>query len=223
MTKKVTDTLLRSIEQGLAHGDGTDNWSPAWDKRPSKLLEKNRTASWTKKPEIEKWLRAAKKGMGITVRSDVRWTNCEFAIKSKQVRMAGAARFANSSDWYATLFHELVHATGLPHLNDRAGITYERPPGRSALDREEVQIRMFEEIIAESGSVILCDQFAIDGTQSTTVGNSAEYMCTWLKYDTAADVSEQIKMTVDAMREAVNAVNLLNSYSYISPVTWGVQ
>lgn len=80
-------------------------------------------------------------------------------------------KFESSEAYYATLFHELVHATG----------------HESRLGREDVmQFEKFgsvpyarEEIVAEMGASFLCATCGID--YDGIVGNSASYLLGWLQ------------------------------------------
>jgi antirestriction protein ArdC len=86
------------------------------------------------------------------------------------VQLPFASRFASEEEWYATLFHELGHATGhetrlhRPNVMDRAEL------GPVDLSREE--------LVAEFTSSYLC---AEAGIAPATIENQAAYIDNWTR------------------------------------------
>jgi antirestriction protein ArdC len=79
-------------------------------------------------------------------------------------------RFRSKADYYATLFHELVHATGHEKRLRRQSIMERNGYGSDPYCKEE--------LIAELGSAFLCGHA---GIIERTVNNSAAYIKSWLR------------------------------------------
>lgn len=79
-------------------------------------------------------------------------------------------RFAQAEGYYATLFHELVHATGHASRLNRASITERNGFGSDPYGKEE--------LIAEMGAAFLCGQAELG---ERTIENSASYLKGWLE------------------------------------------
>lgn len=86
------------------------------------------------------------------------------------VGMPAEARFENVDAYYASLFHELVHATGHATRLNRPGITERNGFGSDPYCKEE--------LVAELGSAFLCGHAEIG---NRTIDNSAAYIAGWLK------------------------------------------
>ncbi|MEM7625888.1 MAG: zincin-like metallopeptidase domain-containing protein [Planctomycetota bacterium] len=86
------------------------------------------------------------------------------------VRLPVAKRFVSAADYYATLFHELVHATGHSSRLDRGLDQKLTPFGSPDYSKEE--------LIAEMGAACLC---AVAGIAPVTVDQHAAYIAGWLK------------------------------------------
>lgn len=94
---------------------------------------------------------------------------------SDEVLLPPRRRFLSPEEYYATAFHELVHATGHRKRIGREGI--------EAFDGFASEHYGKEELIAEMGAAYLC---ALSGISHATVGNNAAYIQGWLqalKYD----------------------------------------
>ena len=79
-------------------------------------------------------------------------------------------RFTSEHEYFATLFHELVHATGNQSRLNRATLTDRAGFGSNPYCKEE--------LIAELGAAFLCGQA---GIAESTINNSAAYIQCWLK------------------------------------------
>lgn len=75
--------------------------------------------------------------------------------------------FETAAGYYATLFHEIIHATGHPSRCDRP---LENSFGSSDYAREE--------LVAEMGSAFLC---GIVGIDCKTIDNAASYIANWVR------------------------------------------
>ena len=89
---------------------------------------------------------------------------------SDVVNMPDPARFKSEDHYYATLFHELVHATGHEQRLKRASIMERNGYGSDPYAKEE--------LIAELGSAFLCGH---TGIVDRTINSSAAYLEGWLK------------------------------------------
>jgi antirestriction protein ArdC len=79
-------------------------------------------------------------------------------------------RFEQAEGYYATLFHELVHATGHEKRLKRSTLTEKAGFGSNPYCKEE--------LIAEMGAAFLCGQAEI---AERTIDNSAAYLNGWLE------------------------------------------
>jgi len=85
------------------------------------------------------------------------------------VNMPARERFEGDSQYYATLFHELVHSTGHETRLKRKGIIERNGFGTDPYCKEE--------LVAELGSAFLCGHADI---VDRTIDNSAAYVHGWL-------------------------------------------
>jgi antirestriction protein ArdC len=94
-----------------------------------------------------------------------------YAPKDDYISLQPMQTFKRASGYYATLFHEMTHATGhekrLGRFNSK---DYHRPFGCEDYSKEE--------LIAELGSAFLCAEAGIDNSE---LDNSAAYIQSWLK------------------------------------------
>jgi antirestriction protein ArdC len=86
------------------------------------------------------------------------------------VGMPERERFDSEASYFATLFHELVHASGSEKRLNRASISERNGFGSNPYCKEE--------LIAELGSAFLC---GYAGIVERTIDNSAAYLEGWLK------------------------------------------
>jgi len=111
-----------------------------------------------------------------------------------QIRIPGVGDFHSASDYYATLFHELVHSTGHVSRLNREGISEAKHSNKIRYSKEE--------LIAEMGASFLCAFTGIEKPDLTN--NSAAYLQSWLQ------VFKQDKtMVVKAASQAQNAVDFI--------------
>lgn len=106
------------------------------------------------------------------------------------VAMPAQTSFTSSEDYYATLFHELGHATGASHrLNRKFGKRF----GDCLYSREE--------LVAEMTSAFLCANCGID---NSIINNAASYLDGWIK-----TLKGDSKLVVTAASQAQKAANLI--------------
>lgn len=104
------------------------------------------------------------------------------------------AQFKTGDEFYATLFHELVHSTGHVSRLDRFS-----GPGSHNLGSEEYSK---EELVAEIGAACLNSMFGIETESSFK--NSAAYIQSWV-----ARFKDDRKLIVSASGKAEKAVNYI--------------
>jgi antirestriction protein ArdC len=111
---------------------------------------------------------------GYTTMPDLRINTSDrayYAPKDDYISLQPMQTFKSASGYYATLFHEMTHATGheqrLGRFNSK---DYHRPFGCEDYSKEE--------LIAELGSAFLCAEAGIDNSE---LDNSTAYIQSWLK------------------------------------------
>ena len=97
--------------------------------------------------------------------------NCAFySLREDCVGLPSRERFERAENYYATIFHELIHATGHESRLNRATLTEKAGFGSNSYCKEE--------LIAEMGAAFLCGQAEI---AERTIDNSAAYLKHWLE------------------------------------------
>jgi antirestriction protein ArdC len=102
-------------------------------------------------------------------------------------------RFATSQGYYATLFHELIHATGHEKRLARPALTTRADFGSDPYCKEE--------LIAEMGAAFLCGHV---GIVELTMENSAAYLNSWKQR-----LQEDSTLIVQAAAQAQKAVDYI--------------
>lgn len=85
------------------------------------------------------------------------------------IQMPAQTAFESSEAYYATLFHEMAHATGAEKRLKRPGITDDTMFGSHKYG--------VEELVAEMASAMLCSAVGVEGT----FDNSVAYIASWKK------------------------------------------
>jgi antirestriction protein ArdC len=124
------------------------------------------------------------------------------------VHMPGKQYFTSNHNYYATLFHELVHSTG----------------HKSRLNREELEGMSFfgdekyskEELTAEIGASFLCAEIRIDTLN--VLNSSASYIQSWLR-----KLKDDKTLIMKASSKAQKAVDFILGISYEPKPTNAVQ
>lgn len=101
--------------------------------------------------------------------------------------------FRTSEDYYATLFHEMVHSTGSKGRLGRAGVRGKAGFGSETYSEEEV--------IAEMGASVLCAKAGIFGD---TASNNGAYIRHWL-----ARLRQDKRFIFRVMRQVQASVDLI--------------
>ncbi len=119
-----------------------------------------------------------------------------------QIRIPGVGDFHSASEYYATLFHELVHSTGHASRLNREGVSEAKHSNKIRYSKEE--------LIAEMGASFLCAFTGIENSDLTN--NSAAYLQSWLQ------VFKQDKtMVVKATSQAQSAVDFILGIQFNEP------
>ena len=112
-----------------------------------------------------------------------------------RVRMPEAQDFDTIEEYYATLFHELTHATGHPTRLNRSTLMDSEFFGDENYSREE--------LVAEMGAAFLC---GITGIGSRTINNSAAYLQCWIEA-----IKNDSRLVLVAAGQAQKAVDLIQT------------
>lgn len=121
--------------------------------------------------------------------------SAHYDLWNDKIQMPFPQQFSSKENYYATLFHEIVHWSGHP-------MRLHRPLGR-----KESPEYAFEELVAEIGSALLCTYFLIPAPLTSTTA----YIKSWLK------ALENDKMYIlKAVKEADKAMQFLTTKSTIS-------
>ena len=108
------------------------------------------------------------------------------------VKIPSSDKFISQEEYYATLFHELIHSTGHPSRLNR------ELQGRHDAKQSYAE----EELIAEIGSAFLCSMLEIDN--SDIQQNKAAYIQSWLKA-----LKDDKHLVVKAASQAQKAVDYI--------------
>ena len=114
------------------------------------------------------------------------------------VNMPSRERFESPEAYYATLFHELTHATGHPDRLNRPAIAEQTRFGSEAYSKEE--------LVAEMGAAFLCGQARIE---NRTIQASASYIAGWLQ-----KLRDDRRLVVYAAAQAQKAADFILGRSF---------
>ena len=109
------------------------------------------------------------------------------------IAMPDRNRFETEDHYHATLFHELIHATGHEKRLNRAGIMERNGYGSEPYGKEE--------LVAEMGSAFLC---GYAGIADRTINSSAAYLEGWLK-----QLKKDKKLVIHAAAQAQKAADFI--------------
>jgi antirestriction protein ArdC len=126
------------------------------------------------------------------------FTQAFYSLQEDYVGMPDLARFKGSEHYYATLFHELAHATGHESRLNRPTLTEKAGFGSDPYCREE--------LIAEIGAAFLCGQAEI---AERTIVNSVAYIAEWLKR-----MKDDKKLIVQTAAQAQRAADFVLSRTF---------
>ncbi|NPV10599.1 MAG: DUF1738 domain-containing protein [Ignavibacteria bacterium] len=109
--------------------------------------------------------------------------------------------FSTPEEYYASLFHELIHWTGHPSRLNRLSCETRIP---------SPQERAIEEMVAEIGSSFLC---GLCGIAPKTLDNQSAYISNWLKL--AEDDPNALINSISLARQAVDYLVPESVYNYM--------
>ena len=114
------------------------------------------------------------------------------------INMPKKESFANTPEYYSTLFHELTHSTGHKDRLNRDGVAGEISFGSNCYSKEE--------LIAEIGASFLNGH---SGIMHKTIDNSTAYIRSWL-----GKLKSDKKLVITASGKAQKAANYILNISY---------
>ena len=127
---------------------------------------------------------------------------CYYAKTTDYIHMTNKENFIKTSyadetsNYYSVLFHELIHSTGHNQRLDRF-----KDNDKKFKDNAQ-QSYAFEELIAECGSIMLCQQFNLEKTIRT---DHALYIKSWI-----SALKNDVKFLTSSLTRAYKAVDFLN-------------
>jgi antirestriction protein ArdC len=132
---------------------------------------------------------------GMQNRPEIRhgFTGASYVPSLDEVRMPAPERFEHAEGYYATVFHELTHATGHASRLNRKGIVETAAFGSDTYGREE--------LVAEMGSAFLCGHA---GIETATIDNAAAYLAGWLRA-----IRQDNRLVVTAAAQAQKAADYI--------------
>ena len=129
-----------------------------------------------------------------TLKMEIKTSNrAYYSPATDTVVVPALEQYAEVEEFYSTLFHELVHSTGVSKRCDR-GLNGTTSKGTDDYSREE--------LVAEIGSAMMCCQLGIDSEKAFK--NSVAYIQGWVK-----SLKDDIKMIVWAASRAEKAVKYI--------------
>lgn len=93
-----------------------------------------------------------------------------YSALTDRVTLPPSEMFTSVEEYYATIFHELIHSTGHAKRLGRESIVEATPFGSPMYSREE--------LVAEMGAAFLCGEA---GISPAVIENQAAYVAGWLK------------------------------------------
>ena len=124
-----------------------------------------------------------------------------YSPSADYVAMPNRTSFEKDAGYFATLFHELVHATGHSSRLNRPTLTESAGFGSNPYCKEE--------LIAEMGAAFLCGQA---GIAESILDNSAAYVQNWL-----AQLKNDKKLIVQAAAQAQKAADFILGVKHEEP------
>ena len=114
-----------------------------------------------------------------------------YSPRKDLVNMPRPETFVSDEEYYSTLFHEMVHATGHETRLNRPTLVDMAPFGSTNYSKEE--------LVAEMGAAMLC---GVTGIVNQTINNSAAYIQGWL-----GKLRKDSTLVVQAAAQAQKAVD----------------
>jgi len=116
--------------------------------------------------------------------------------KDDFIRLPKKTRFASDAEYYATLFHEMIHSTGSKERLNRETLVDAVPFGDNNYSKEE--------LVAEMGAMFLAAEAGINLEGSKIFDNSAAYLKNWLDR-----IKEDSRLLIQAAGKAQKAVDFI--------------
>ena len=130
---------------------------------------------------------------------------CYYAKITDYIHMTNKENFISNvyanetNNYYSVLFHELIHSTGHSQRLDRF-----KANDKKFKDNAQ-QSYAFEELIAECGAIMLCQQFNLEKTVRV---DHALYIKSWI-----SALKNDVKFLTSSLTRAYKAVDFLNKKS----------
>ena len=118
------------------------------------------------------------------------------------IAMPDRARFDSEAQFFSTIYHEMIHATGAKSRLNRPTLTESAGFGSDPYCKEE--------LIAEMGAAFLCGHAGIENT----IQNSAAYLQNWLE-----QLQNDKKLIVQAAAQAQKAADFILDTKFEDAVT----
>jgi antirestriction protein ArdC len=157
--------------EGLKNGHPSANGGESLPSKPEEIV-----ANMPQRPPIK-----------------VGFTRAFYSLQEDYIGMPVIERFAEDEQFHATLFHELIHATGHESRLNRATLSEKAGFGSDPYCKEE--------LTAEIGAAFLCGHAKI---AERTIDNSAAYVAAWLKR-----MKDDKKLIVQAAAQAQRAADFV--------------
>ena len=130
---------------------------------------------------------------GVFVKHGVMFESPCYTPSLDIIKMPTKGQFKTAENYYATLLHEMTHATG-----------HKSRLNRDFTGRFGTEAYAFEELIAELGAAFMCAEFGLIGA---TIENHAFYLDNWLTI-----LKNDKKAIFTAASQASKAADLLKSH-----------
>ena len=160
-----------------------------------KLTEESLPCGASKHIDAEKLIRAYQEREGLKIVRDEKSNRAFYSLTKDAIKVPLIEQFENTSEYYSTLFHELIHSTGKSgRLNRFDDLSGQATFGSETYSREE--------LIAEIGSAALVSLMGLETPEQ--FGNSAAYVKGWRDR-----IAEDNSLIVTAAGRAEKAVQYI--------------
>jgi antirestriction protein ArdC len=182
--KPMMNTIPFLKYYSVFHLEDTENLKPKY------VFSKGPVANNMRSEEIDKAIAEYLQRSGVTLRHYEQGRSY-YRPSADEIILPHMNQFFNAESYYATLFHEMGHSTGIAErLNRKMGGNF---------GDEEYSA---EELVAEITSAVLCNHFGID--TSKIQRNTTAYLQNWLQV-----LKGDSKMIVSAASKAEKAVKYI--------------
>lgn len=161
-------------------------------------VEFDKEGSEVTQDEIERIIRDYTRWQGIEIREGGELTPC-YVMGMDLVRMPDRRLFKNANQYYATVFHELVHSTIEGNRLNRVGWYEEKRKKRGS---DKVIWDEVEEVIADIASSLIINELGLEDYD--TRENNKAYIQAWGKR-----LLKDSKLFLKTVREAEKAAKMV--------------